>query len=88
MADAKPVPTYAFKLPPAAPRSFYAKAFGIGFLVGAALEFAVIKSNYYEVMRQSEARRVAKERMALDEGLQLLEEFEKRKREGTSTSST
>jgi hypothetical protein len=35
-----------FKLPPAAPKSFYAKSFAFSFAVGALLEYWIIKSNY------------------------------------------
>ncbi|KND02223.1 uncharacterized protein SPPG_09052 [Spizellomyces punctatus DAOM BR117] len=68
-----------FKPLPRAPPSFYGKAFAIGFAIGAALEFAVIKAGYYDIMRNSEARKVAKDRMEMEEAERKLDEMLKAK---------
>ncbi|KAJ3227759.1 hypothetical protein HK099_000432 [Clydaea vesicula] len=43
-----------------APKSFYFKAVGVGVIVGALFELLMIKSNYYQVMKDSELRKIAR----------------------------
>ncbi|KAI8818261.1 uncharacterized protein EV422DRAFT_570035 [Fimicolochytrium jonesii] len=74
-----------FRPPRKAPWSFYAIACAVGFTIGASLEFGMIKSGYYDIMRYSEARKTATERMELESALKQLEELE---REGKARNST
>lgn len=50
-----------------APKLFYFKALAVGFLVGAALEFVLCKTNYYEVIRDAKIRELHREADRADE---------------------
>lgn len=63
------IPTKTYAVPPSytpmsAPRSLYVKAFGVGLLVGAALEYVFVKTNYYNVIRDSKVRELRREAAA------------------------
>ncbi|KAI8915198.1 hypothetical protein DFJ77DRAFT_510301 [Powellomyces hirtus] len=66
-----------FKAPPKAPWRYYVISFAFGFAVGSALEYSVIKAGYYDIMRWSEARKVAKDLMEMEEAEAMLEEYKK-----------
>lgn len=47
--------------PMAAPRSLYLKAFGVGILAGSLLEYILIRTGYYGVMRDAKIREMHRE---------------------------
>ncbi|KAJ3152049.1 hypothetical protein HDU89_001696 [Geranomyces variabilis] len=64
-----------FKPPPRAPWTFYGIAFAFGFAMGSALEYSVVKTGYYDILRFAEARRVAKDRMEIEEANEKLDVY-------------
>ncbi|KAJ3056519.1 hypothetical protein HK097_006426 [Rhizophlyctis rosea] len=50
-----------------APKTFYLKNFGIGLLLGVGLELLLIKSGYYQVMKDAQARDLASAKMDMEE---------------------
>jgi hypothetical protein len=50
-----------------APKRLYFKAFAVGLVVGAALEFVLVKSNYYNVIRDSKVRELKREASKVEE---------------------
>lgn len=48
-------------------RGFYLRVLGVGIVIGAAMEFALIQSGYYRLLTVSEAKARAKENQELIE---------------------
>ncbi|RUS30432.1 hypothetical protein BC938DRAFT_479391 [Jimgerdemannia flammicorona] len=49
---------------------FYSKIFGVGFVMGGAIEVLLVKSNYYQLIAKSEAKERAKKQARKSEGEQ------------------
>ncbi|KAI8064573.1 hypothetical protein BC940DRAFT_305416 [Gongronella butleri] len=61
----------------------YAKLFGLGVALGGTMEFALIKSNYYEMLLASEAKAKRKE---LNQEAEDIERMKRIREEQTSQS--
>ncbi|KAI9206462.1 uncharacterized protein BJ171DRAFT_579957 [Polychytrium aggregatum] len=57
-----------------APVSFYLKAGLLGFAIGAALELTFVKTNSYEIMKKTQARKRLQEQLDYEALLQYQEE--------------
>lgn len=57
-----------------APRSYYIIALAIGVISGAVMEFTIVKSDYYQVIKDSELR----ERKRIDSDQVFYQEYQKK----------
>ena len=61
----------AFRSAVPAPKSYYFYALAMGFVSGAVMEYTIIKSDYYQVIKDSHLRDRAKQ----DKDLQFYNEY-------------